>query len=132
MEKIQIDPASNIPLVHQVSRMIRSQIVRGELEMGEYLPSVRDLGSELGVNFNTVAKAYRQLEKEDLIEIRHGLGARIKERVAPSINPPATTSLLDDLDEVICQLSLKGSNQEQVVDFFAEALGQHYAEKESS
>ncbi len=128
MEKFKLNPDSNVPLIHQAARMIRSRIVRKELNPGDFLPSVRELGQELGVNFNTVAKAYRQLEKEDLIEIRHGLGARIKDAYEKSQDLKVNSeAMLKDLDDVICKLSLSGADKEQVVDFFAEALGQHFS-----
>jgi|GEM_PF-5481345 len=131
MEKFQIDVNSEIPLVHQVTRILRAKIVKNELQIGETLPSVRELGSQLEINFNTVAKAFRILEKEGLLEIRHGLGVRVRDHKINSEFQRPEASMSDDLQNVICQLSLEGKSREQVVDFFAEALGQHYSEVEN-
>jgi GntR family transcriptional regulator len=126
MAPFTVDAASSVPLVHQVARRIRGQIARGELRVGSYLPSVRELGGELKINFNTVAKSYRILEREGLIEIRHGLGARVRDNTVHETSKPNPDFLLDDLEDVINQLALTGASQEQVVDFFAEAIGRHY------
>ncbi len=131
MQAYRIDPESNVPLVHQVVRRIRVQIARGVVEVGTFLPSVRDLGAQLDINFNTVAKAYRLLEKEGLIEIRHGLGARVCGTHVSNEQKPEKNILLDELQDVIAQLTLSGANQEEVVDLFAEAIGRHYGEGEA-
>ncbi|RJO71589.1 MAG: GntR family transcriptional regulator [Myxococcales bacterium] len=126
MSAFQVDTASKLPIVHQVARALRLQISRGRLRVGDYLPSVREMGNELGINFNTVAKAYRLLERQGLVEIRHGLGARI---VAEQIQEGGNKqNLLGELETVICNLTLTGASQEEVVDFFAEAIGLHYGE----
>ncbi len=127
MNDYSIEPGSRVPLMHQVARQIRASIARGDLVIGDYLPSVRELGRSLQINFNTVAKAYRLLEREDLIDIKHGLGARVKNVTVESQENKGQKHLLSELEEVICQLTLSGANQEEVVDFFAEAIGRHYS-----
>lgn len=129
MEQYQVDPYSLVPLVHQIARLVRKRIARGELVQGNYLPSVRELGQELNVNFNTVAKAYRILGREGLVEIRHGLGARVKSQVVENPGKNKRNTLLDELNDVICQMTLSGSDQDEVVDLFAEAIGAHYESK---
>jgi GntR family transcriptional regulator len=54
---------------------VKHQIETGALRPGEQLPGIRPLAEELVVNPNTVAKAYRELEHEGVIELRHGAGA---------------------------------------------------------
>lgn len=131
MTAFKVDPHSALPLVVQVARRIRGQIARKELPVGSYLPSVRDLATELNINFNTVAKAYRVVEREGLVEIRHGLGARVKDCTVREDAKVEPEFLLDSLEDVISHLALTGASQEQVLDFFAEAIGRHYREIES-
>ena len=128
MEDYRIDPDSNVPLVHQVARQIRMQVARGDLPVGTFLPSVRELGTRLAINFNTVAKAYRLLEKEGLVEIRHGLGARVVGLQVPAETATPPAALLDELEHVIARLTLSGADQGQVMDLFAEAIGRHFGE----
>jgi GntR family transcriptional regulator len=54
---------------------VKHAIETGALRPGEQLPGIRPLAIELVINSNTVAKAYRELEHEGIIELRHGAGA---------------------------------------------------------
>jgi GntR family transcriptional regulator len=72
---IQIATGDPRPISKQIVDGIRLQIASGELELGAQLPSVRGLATQLVINPNTVAKAYRELEHEGVIELRHGAGA---------------------------------------------------------
>ncbi|OWP20354.1 GntR family transcriptional regulator [Microbacterium sp. AISO3] len=69
----------------QIRSQIRGLIVSGQLAAGESLPTVRQLARDLAVSPATVAKAYRTLEGEGLIETRVGSGTRVSE-AAPA--PP--------------------------------------------
>lgn len=73
--EIRIRPSTGTPLYRQIVDEVRSAFVRGFLEAGERLPSVRELASSLAVNPATVVKAYDALEAERLIVRRQGLGA---------------------------------------------------------
>ena len=79
---ITIDEADARPIYVQVAEEIKALIARGELAEGAQLPPVRQLASDLGVNLNTVATAYRELQGEGLVQIRHGAGAVVASRTA--------------------------------------------------
>src|ERR1700704_4623882 len=72
---ITIDETDSRALYQQVVDEIKALIVRGELPEGSSLPPVRQVAADLGVNLNTVAFAYRRLQHDGLIKIRHGSGA---------------------------------------------------------
>ena len=72
---ITIDEADARPIYRQVADEIKTLIALGELGEGAQLPPVRQLAADLGVNLNTVATAYRELQGEGLLTIRHGSGA---------------------------------------------------------
>lgn len=78
--KIRIDLSSQIPAYRQIVDGIRVLLVDGTLQAGTDLPSVRQLAMELGVHFNTVGEAYRQLAAEGWLDLRHGRGARVVAR----------------------------------------------------
>ena len=59
---------------------VKHAIETGALRSGEQLPGIRPLAEELVINPNTVAKAYRELEHEGVIELRHGSGAFVSQR----------------------------------------------------
>ena len=62
-----LNPQSKLPLYEQLVEQLRKQIVLGNAAPGSPLPSVRQLSVELGVNQNTIQKAYREMEQEGLI-----------------------------------------------------------------
>jgi GntR family transcriptional regulator len=69
------NPASGVPIYLQLMEQVKHGIETGALRPGEQLPGIRPLAEELVINPNTVAKAYRELEHEGVIELRHGAGA---------------------------------------------------------
>ena len=82
--KIRIDLNSQVPAYRQIVDAIRVLLVDGTLRPATDLPSVRQLALELGVHFNTVGEAYRQLAEEGWLDLRHGRGARVIERGVPA------------------------------------------------
>ena len=79
----RIDPRSSIPLYAQIAARIRVAVASGELRPAAALPSVRELAAELRVNPATVVQAYRDLEADGFVEIRHGAGTFVRE-LAPA------------------------------------------------
>jgi len=67
--------ASGVPIYLQLMEQVKHSIETGALRPGEQLPGIRPLAVELVINPNTVAKAYRELEHEGVIELRQGAGA---------------------------------------------------------
>ena len=78
------------PIYQQITDGIKDLIARGELREGMTLPSVRQVAGDLGVNLNTVAVAYRQLQDEGFVTVRHGAGAVISSR-SPHPDGPGRT-----------------------------------------
>ncbi len=69
------NPSSGVPIYLQLMEQVKHAIETGALRPGEQLPGIRPLAEELVMNPNTVAKAYRELEHQGVIELRHGAGA---------------------------------------------------------
>src|ERR1700681_815756 len=69
------NPSLGVPIYLQLMEQVKHAIETGALRPGEQLPGIRPLAEELVMNPNTVAKAYRELEHEGVIELRHGAGA---------------------------------------------------------
>lgn len=67
--------SSGVPIYIQLMEQVKHGIETGALRPGEQLPGIRPLAEELVINPNTVAKAYRELEHEGVIELRQGAGA---------------------------------------------------------
>lgn len=85
--KIRIDLQSTVPVYRQIVDALRIHLVNGALAPGTQLPSVRRLAMELGVHFNTVGEAYRQLAAEGWLDLRHGRGVTVGVRRAPAGAP---------------------------------------------
>jgi GntR family transcriptional regulator len=76
----------------QIVRQVRQALRMGVLDVGDQLPSVREVVTAVAVNPNTVLKAYRDLEREGLVEARAGQGTFVRAR--PPGPPPGTHSRL--------------------------------------
>ncbi|MCP4692132.1 MAG: GntR family transcriptional regulator [Desulfobacterales bacterium] len=77
MIDFKLDPKSGIPFYRQIIDQIRYGIAAGDLEVGEQLPTVRALAVQLKVNLNTVSKAYRELEIQNILQTQQGTGTFI-------------------------------------------------------
>jgi GntR family transcriptional regulator len=69
------NPSLGVPIYLQLMEQVKHAVETGALQPGDQLPGIRPLAEELVINPNTVAKAYRELEHEGVIELRHGAGA---------------------------------------------------------
>ena len=77
--KITLDFRSDIPIYLQIAAQIEQLVAKGDLKLGDQLPTVRELATELRINFNTVGRAYRVLDEERLISTQRGRGTYIWE-----------------------------------------------------
>jgi GntR family transcriptional regulator len=71
---IRIDPADGVPIYRQIVNQIRYVVASGLLEPGDELPTIRALALQLKVTPNTIVKAYEELERAGVLQIRHGSG----------------------------------------------------------
>ena len=109
---LTIEPRSPVPLGEQVQRGIRRAIAEGELGPNDQLPPVRQLAADLGINLNTVARAYRELEREGLVVTARGRGTRVAaRRSAVRISREELRSRVRDL---LADAKLAGYGREQV------------------
>jgi GntR family transcriptional regulator len=83
---IRIDFHCGLPIYTQIVNQIQSQLANKKIKPGEQLPTVRALAQELKINFNTVARAYRILNKERIISTQQGRGTYIVEFPHPEIH----------------------------------------------
>jgi GntR family transcriptional regulator len=81
--QIKIDFRSGQPIYAQITEQIRQMVANRELKVGDQLPTVRQLATDLRVNFNTVARAYRLLDEAGLISTQQGRGTYIWEAPSP-------------------------------------------------
>ena len=121
MPLLSVDLESDVPVYRQLADGLCELIARGELATGTELPSVRNLGRQVGVNLNTVAKAYRELAAQGLVELRQGAAARV---IAPGEGARRTSrqSPMEDMESplgrklraLISQWVLAGMNRARI------------------
>src|SRR5450755_516435 len=75
----RVNPSSGIPLYLQLMEQVKHAVETGALREGDQLPTIRKVAEDLVVNPNTVVRAYRELEHEGVLELKHGSGAFIRE-----------------------------------------------------
>lgn len=93
---------SGTPIYRQVVDQVVREIDRGRLELGERLPSVRQLAMELGVNPMTVSKAYSMLESEGVVERKRGVGMIVRKKAEKptELLKPTIQRLIEDAKQV--------------------------------
>jgi len=97
--QVKIDFRSSEPIYVQIMEQIRQLVANGELQQGDQLPTVRQLATELRVNFNTVARAYRMLDEAGLISTQQGRGTYIWETPSEETNARLRQRRLAELTE---------------------------------
>lgn len=80
MDQFQIDPKSPVPVWAQTKSRLMYLIISGHYQEGEKLPTVRDLAVELGINYNTVNKAYQDLERDGYVTTIRGKGCFVTDK----------------------------------------------------
>jgi DNA-binding transcriptional regulator YhcF (GntR family) len=110
---ISIEWTSDAPVYEQIARQIRARVATRELAPGTPLPPVRTLASDLGVNLNTVARAYRLLEEEGFIRIRSRSGAEVAPP-ATRAEAPARDRLRAELAEMLSRMRQAGFSPDEI------------------
>jgi GntR family transcriptional regulator len=72
-----IDPSNGLAIYEQIVRQVKFAVANETLKAGELVPSVRELARELAINPNTVARAYRELQTEGVIDALRGTGLAV-------------------------------------------------------
>jgi len=108
---LNVDADDKRPLYRQIIDGVKELIARGDLREGMTLPSVRQVAGDLGVNLNTIAVAYRELQEEGLLAVRHGAGAVVSSRRARGVEE---TALRQQLRTPLTQLVLAGLSDREI------------------
>jgi GntR family transcriptional regulator len=116
---VTVDERDPRPLYQQLVDEIKTLIARGELSAGTLLPPVRQIATDLGVNLNTVAFAYRRLQKEGLIRVRHGSGAVV---ISQTLTDKPDDRLRAQLRTALTQLILAGLKPPEIRTLINEEL----------
>jgi GntR family transcriptional regulator len=122
---ITVDEKDKRPIYQQIVDEIKGLIVTGKLAPGNFLPPVRQVAADVGVNLNTVAFAYRQLQHDGLVKVRHGAGALVISRV---LKEPIGEQAHSQLTAALTHLILSGLKPGEVRNLVDEELRRLYAD----
>lgn len=116
---LTIDAHDKRPLYQQVADGIKALIARGVLREGMTLPSVRQVAGDLGVNLNTIAIAYRELQDEGLLAVRHGAGSVVASQRSRDVQEE---DLRTTLRTSLTRLVLAGLDDRKIVGMVRQEL----------
>jgi GntR family transcriptional regulator len=106
--EVAVDLESAVPLEEQLCRQLLQLIARKDLRPGQDLPSVRQLAADLGIHWNTVARAYRRLREEGLLRIGIGRGVTVSARNAPHADAGVIATVREQVSQLVAEARLRG------------------------
>jgi GntR family transcriptional regulator len=120
------NPSLGVPIYLQLMEQVKHAVETGALRVGEQLPGIRPLAEQLVINPNTVAKAYRELEHEGIIELRHGAGAFVTGAARPRKATDALQAGQAIVAAAVERLRARGLTDEEIRRLFeADLAGLH-------
>jgi GntR family transcriptional regulator len=113
--RVSLNLGSSTPAYRQIANDLRQHLVEERLKPGDLLPPVRQLAVDLGVHFNTVARAYRLLADEGWLELKRRRGATVIARHAPrAVDRGRADHLLRQLAQTVAELRSVGLSSRQI------------------
>ena len=112
--RIQIDNNLSTPLFKQLMDQIKKAVMDGLLKPGDSLPSIRQLANDLELNHNTVAKAYRILERDSVIQTKGNRGTSIHRNAKQNSTIDMNDSITTKLSETIKSLRESGATDSEI------------------
>jgi len=123
MEGMTIDLESGVPIYMQLVDRVKQMIVSGQLQPGQQLPTIRQLATDLRVNYNTVGRAYSILDQEGVISTQQGRGTYIASRLAEGqVQKLRMGKLRSMFGQVIREAQVLGYSREEIERIVEEEL----------
>lgn len=113
---ILLDNKSGEPIYNQIYTQIRNQIIRGDLQEHELLPSIRGLAKDLRISFLTTKHAYDELEKEGFIYTLQGKGCYVAPRNAVLIREDSLKKIETHIEQIAHLASVGGISKDEIIE----------------
>ncbi|HEY1656585.1 MAG TPA: GntR family transcriptional regulator [Candidatus Tumulicola sp.] len=127
---LTVDPRSGVPIYLQIIDQVKRSVALGVLQAGEQLPTVKQLALDLTINPNTVARAYRDLERDSVIETAPGRGSFVRaDGTAANANAAAVDIARDALESGLREAKSVGLAREDVRRLLETALDRWFPEE---
>jgi GntR family transcriptional regulator len=121
----RVNPAGGEPVYQQLVWQVKRAVARGDLLPDERLPSVRELAAQLLINPNTIARAYREMEREGLVYTQPGRGVFVRADCPAELTEAARDRILGELIErVVVEARLLGVPKDQLTGLFGTLVAQ--------
>jgi GntR family transcriptional regulator len=101
--QLHVSTGDGVPIYLQIANQVKYQVASGRLAPGNEIPPIRVLAHQLLVNPNTVARAYMELEREGVVEKRHGSGTYISANGSPLAHKERLKILTDRVDALLAE-----------------------------
>ncbi|WP_327035854.1 GntR family transcriptional regulator [Micromonospora ureilytica] len=132
MFHFRLDTSSGVPPYLQLVQQVQQAVLLGFLRPGDRLPLIREVVESLAINPNTVAKAYRQLEQENLVTGRPGHGTFVNDTLPAAVPPATYTSLRGGLQTWLRRAYAAGLDDQAIAALFASVHHQTMTNAESA
>ena len=127
---LTVDPRSGVPIYLQVIEQVKRSVALGILAAGEQLPTVKQLALDLTINPNTVAKAYRELERDGVIETAAGRGSFVRGNGAAASSKAAAADVARSaMDAAIREAKSVGLARNDVSSIASDAIDRWFPEE---
>ena len=117
-----IDPNNGVPIFDQIVRQVKFAIAEESLIAGQLLPSVRQLSQQLTLNPNTVARAYLQLQSENLLEALRGRGLIVTQEATERCKSIRRELIADRLNSVLAEALHSGLAAKEILELVRSQL----------
>lgn len=125
---LQIDKMSRQPIYEQIVEQIELQVLTGILKSGDKISSVRELSSILGINPNTIQKAFLELDRKGVIASSPGLGSFITANALQILRNEQKSRLLE-LESLVSSLALANISKEDILEAVERAYNKKFGKE---
>jgi GntR family transcriptional regulator len=120
-----VQPSSGVPIYRQLIDQVRGMTAAGRVQSGDVLPSVRQLGAELGVNFMTISKAWAKLESEGLVEHIRGRGMVVTALPKAAVHAQHKQQVKVLADQAVVRGLQCGISRSELLGIFKASIEEH-------